>query len=78
MFTIDEESGLTGAFRVSRRLLKSKYLLNLDSEEEGTLCIGCAGGINTVARRKIARHSAGRRRRLAYQGLRLAGRPLRH
>ena len=53
VFTIDEESGLTGASEFPSGLLKSKYFLNLDGEEEGTLCIGCAGGVNTVARRKI-------------------------
>jgi dipeptidase D len=54
LFTIDEESGLTGASQFPGGLLKSKYFLNLDGEEEGTLCIGCAGGLNTVARRKVA------------------------
>jgi dipeptidase D len=55
LFTIDEESGLTGASEFPAGLLRSKYFLNLDGEEEGTLCIGCAGGINSVARRKMAR-----------------------
>jgi dipeptidase D len=54
VFTIDEESGLTGASEFPERLLESKYFLNLDGEEEGTLCIGCAGGLNTVARRSVA------------------------
>ena len=54
LFTIDEESGLTGASEFPEGMLKSKYFLNLDGEEEGTLCIGCAGGLNTVARRKVA------------------------
>ena len=53
LFTIDEESGLTGASGFPQGLLRSKYFLNLDGEEEGTLCIGCAGGLNTVARRKV-------------------------
>src|ERR1039457_5572552 len=55
VFTIDEESGLTGASDFPAGLLQAKYFLNLDGEEEGTLCIGCAGGINSVARRKTAR-----------------------
>jgi dipeptidase D len=59
VFTIDEESGLTGASDFPAGLLQAKYFLNLDGEEEGTLCIGCAGGINTVARRKITRRPAG-------------------
>jgi dipeptidase D len=53
VFTIDEESGLTGASDFPNGLLRSHYFLNLDGEEEGTLCIGCAGGLNTVARRKV-------------------------
>ncbi|MGA2181970.1 MAG: aminoacyl-histidine dipeptidase [Bryobacteraceae bacterium] len=59
VFTIDEESGLTGASEFSGGLLKSKYFLNLDGEEEGTLCIGCAGGMDTLARRKVERRPAG-------------------
>lgn len=58
VFTIDEETGLTGASDFQPGLLKSKYFLNLDGEEKGTLCIGCAGGVNTFARRKIARKAA--------------------
>lgn len=53
VFTIDEESGLTGASEFPNGLLQSKYFLNLDGEEEGALCIGCAGGLNTVARRTV-------------------------
>ncbi len=58
-FTIDEETGLTGASLFQAGLLKSKYFLNLDSEEEGHLCIGCAGGVNTTARRKVKLVPAG-------------------
>src|SRR5271157_5233076 len=53
VFTIDEESGLTGAAEFPGGLLKSQYFLNLDNEEKGTLCIGCSGGIKTTARRKV-------------------------
>ncbi len=58
VFTIDEETGLTGATEFRGGVLRSKYFLNLDSEEIGSLCIGCAGGVNTVARRKISRQTA--------------------
>jgi dipeptidase D len=58
-FTIDEESGLTGAAEFPGGVLKSKYFLNLDNEEKGTLCIGCSGGIKTTARRKVRLHPAG-------------------
>src|ERR1035437_3925879 len=50
LFTIDEETGLTGAFGIKRGLLKSRILINLDSEDEGQLFIGCAGGADTTAR----------------------------
>jgi dipeptidase D len=47
VFTIDEETGLTGAAGLDAALLSGKRLLNLDSEEEGTLTVGCAGGADT-------------------------------
>jgi dipeptidase D len=59
VFTIDEETGLTGAAEFPGGLLKSKYFLNLDNEEKGTICIGCSGGIKTMARRKTTLRPAG-------------------
>jgi dipeptidase D len=53
VFTIDEETGLTGAAEFQGGILKSTYFLNLDNEEKGTLCIGCSGGMTTTARRKV-------------------------
>jgi len=53
LITIDEETGLTGASNLQPGVLKSRYLLNLDSEEEGDLTIGCAGGIDTLATRRV-------------------------
>lgn len=44
LFTIDEETGLTGAARLDASLLSGRRLINLDSEEEGVLYVGCAGG----------------------------------
>lgn len=49
LFTMDEETGLTGAFGLKPDLLKGRILINLDSEDEGQLFIGCAGGKDTVA-----------------------------
>ncbi len=49
LFTVDEETGLTGAFELGDTMLTGKYLINLDSEDEGELFIGCAGGIDTIA-----------------------------
>ncbi len=58
VFTVDEESGLTGAAEFPPGMLKSKYFLNLDNEEKDTICIGCAGGVKTTARRKVALRDA--------------------
>ena len=49
LFTVDEETGLTGAAELAPGFVKSNILLNLDSEDEGELFIGCAGGIDTLA-----------------------------
>jgi dipeptidase D len=46
LFTIDEETGMTGAFALQPGKLKGDILLNLDSEDEGELYIGCAGGMD--------------------------------
>ncbi len=48
LFTLDEEQGLGGAKNLGRGLLKGKVLLNLDTEEDHVLTIGCAGGIDTL------------------------------
>jgi dipeptidase D len=47
LFTVDEETGMTGAEGLKPGLLDGDILLNLDSEDEGELYIGCAGGVNT-------------------------------
>ncbi len=49
LFTVDEETGMTGAFNLSEGFINGKVLLNLDSEEYGEIFIGCAGGINAIA-----------------------------
>jgi dipeptidase D len=46
LFTIDEETGMTGAFNLKPGLLKGDILMNLDSEDEGELYVGCAGGMD--------------------------------
>jgi len=48
LFTIDEETGLTGAANLEPSLVTGKVLFNIDSEEEGTFYIGCAGGVTTI------------------------------
>ena len=65
LFTVDEETGLTGAMKLQDGMLRSKRLINLDSEDDGQIFIGCAGGIDTLAKM----HYAGER--LAVSGDRL-------
>jgi dipeptidase D len=48
LFTVDEESGMTGAINLKPDFFSGRTLLNLDSEDEGILFIGCAGGMDTV------------------------------
>jgi dipeptidase D len=50
LFTLDEETGLNGAQALKPGFLSSKILINLDSEEDGALYIGCAGGQNTFVK----------------------------
>ena len=49
LFTIDEETGMTGAQGLQPGVLRSKVLLNLDTEEDNELTIGCAGGVDVTA-----------------------------
>ena len=46
LFTVDEEAGMGGAFGLQAGWLKAQRMLNLDTEEEGEVYIGCAGGVN--------------------------------
>lgn len=48
LVTVDEETGMTGAHKLDPKMLKGRILLNLDTEDENELCIGCAGGIDTL------------------------------
>ncbi len=62
LFTVSEETGITGAGNLEEGFLKGKKLLNLDSEEEGTFTIGCSGGGDTeillpLKRKKITKRS---------------------
>jgi dipeptidase D len=53
LFTVDEETGLTGANNLRPGFLKSKLLLNLDTEEDGAFYIGCSGGMDTAGSYKL-------------------------
>ncbi len=54
LFTIDEETGLTGAGHLGKGFVESKTLMNLDSEDEGALYVGCAGGRDTNGTWKVS------------------------
>ncbi len=58
LLTVDEETGLTGASNLKPNWLKGKYLLNLDSEDEGVFFIGCAGGRDTIFKLPVSRRKA--------------------
>lgn len=53
LLTVDEETGLTGASNLDGSMINGKYLLNLDSEEDGAFYVGCSGGIDTAGTYKI-------------------------
>ncbi|WP_018527780.1 aminoacyl-histidine dipeptidase [Alkalispirochaeta alkalica] len=57
LFTVDEETGLTGALEMDPSLITGRVLINLDSEEEGYFYIGCAGGCNTYMELPLVRES---------------------
>ncbi|MEE4312468.1 MAG: aminoacyl-histidine dipeptidase [candidate division KSB1 bacterium] len=50
LFTVDEETGLTGANELQPGFIDGKILINIDSEDEGVFTVGCAGGINTTSK----------------------------
>lgn len=58
LFTVDEETGLTGAMALKEGFMTGDYLINLDSEDEGQFFISCAGGVNTTAKFSYDREEA--------------------
>ena len=58
LFTIDEETGLNGASGLEGDFLQSRTLMNIDSEEEGAVYVGCAGGQDTLGTWKVAAEAA--------------------
>jgi dipeptidase D len=53
LYTIDEETGLTGAMGLDPSILRGRRLVNLDSEEEGAVTVGCAGGADSTLRLRL-------------------------
>ena len=67
LVTYDEETGMTGANCLKPGVLKGDILMNLDSEEEGELCVGCAGGLDASASFKYLKYNTP----AAHKGLRI-------
>ena len=67
LFTISEETGMDGAFALEPGFFEGKTLINLDSEDEGQLFVGCAGGIDTTATIEFKREAL----RKGYRTLRI-------
>lgn len=59
LLTLDEETGLTGAMQLGTDLLESDILINLDTEDDHTFSIGCAGGINTIGHYPLKKEKIG-------------------
>ena len=70
LFTVDEETGMTGAEGLKEGFLRGKILLNLDTEEDDEISIGCAGGVDVTARKKYeTEHYKGSAVRIMVKGL---------
>jgi len=54
LFTVDEESGLTGAADLSNNMLQGRHMVNMDSEEVSAVYIGCSGGLGSTASKKVS------------------------
>ena len=71
LFTIDEETGMTGAFGLEKGLLDGEILLNLDTEDDDEYSIGCAGGVDTNTSYKYSEENAeGIAYKISVRGLR--------
>lgn len=64
LFTVSEETGLDGAKALKKDFLSGRSLINLDNEDEGEICVGCAGGLDTTAKFRY-KQTAVRKGRLA-------------
>lgn len=69
LFTVDEETGMTGAFNLEKEYIKGSMLINLDSEEFGSIYIGCAGGANSDIWLPLKFESGGNGLKISVKGL---------
>ncbi len=73
LFTRDEETGLTGAMGIQPGFITGKWLINLDSEDEGQLFVSCAGGRTTTAVWELTRESENNNKSLFFAELSIKG-----
>lgn len=73
LFTVDEEQGLTGAMNLGEGMLTGSRMINLDSEDEGEIFIGCAGGIDTIATMRYVSEENGQPDDFQYFSVRVSG-----
>lgn len=73
LFTVDEEQGLTGAMNLGDGMLTGNRMINLDSEDEGELFIGCAGGVDTIAEMTYTPEAAPSPADHKYSAIRVSG-----
>ncbi|WP_374165575.1 aminoacyl-histidine dipeptidase [Arcticibacter sp. MXS-1] len=72
LFTIDEETGMTGAMKLKPEMVKGRILLNLDTEDDQELSIGCAGGLDSTTEysyKGVSPHENGRALTVKIKGL---------
>lgn len=69
LFTTDEETGMYGADGLDASLLKGKILLNIDSEDEGILTVGCAGGARADIRKSLTFGETAKTKKIVISGL---------
>jgi dipeptidase D len=67
LLTVDEEAGMTGAFGLKESWFNGKVLLNLDTEEEGELYVGCAGGVDVTVTWPVAQEAVDKSQSTAFQ-----------
>ncbi|MCQ2341884.1 MAG: aminoacyl-histidine dipeptidase [Paludibacteraceae bacterium] len=71
LFTADEEAGMTGAINLKKGILKGTRVINLDSEEDGFIYIGCSGGIDTLGKMHYTPVALSREEMKAYFAMQL-------
>ncbi len=73
IMTVNEEVGLSGAFGLEGKYVKARKMINIDNEEEGFFCIGCAGGLDATAEMHVEREEVKEGEAISFELLHLNG-----